>query len=295
MSTPAKGTLEVITKKNYKKIKQEMEDSVLRVWRTSRKIVPKMLLDWRVHFQEIYASTVGQLFIWTPFWRGRAFTDGIMAHEFLHWAIYPIDLWQGLRDLFSARRLLADEIKFVPELSKTDLYGDVEDWSKFPYQIREMQFIQNILGDYLINIHIHDYHPDLFAELWKFLFHDGVFYEQQKALNRDSTFMLYLSAYPELLPKLDQVHLLDPKSEQDRDKIVEVITEVRAGRMSKPFALKELVKIFHPYLEKDAQQGQGQGQGKGQKGDPPKCPACGHDEFEVTEYQDPDTGKWVKV
>lgn len=291
---PVKGNIEVITPDKLEKIRQEFEDSTLRVWRTSKKIVPKMLLDFRVHFQEIYASTVGSIFVWTPFFRGRVFTDGILMHEFLHWAIYPIDLWQGLKDLFSSRRLLAEEIKFIPEIKETDLYGELEDWTKFPYQIREMQFVQNILGDYLINIHIHNYHLDLFEELWKFLFHDGTFYEQQKQLQRDTTFLLYLSVYPELLPKLDPVKLLDPQSEKDRDKIAVIITEVREGRMSKAFALKELVKIFHPYLVKDAK-GQGQGQGQGGKMEPPKCPQCGHDEFEVTEYQDPQTGKWVKV
>jgi len=279
MGKPVKGQLEVITKKTWRRIKQEFEDSMLRVWRTSRMIVPRMQLDLRVHFQEIYASTVAQIYVFTPFWRGRGFTDSILMHEFLHWAIYPIDLWRGLRDTFLARRMLAEELQWVPPIVETELYGEAEDWRTFEYSIKEFSFCSNLLGDYLINLHIHDYHSALWKELWKFLYHDGTFYEEQKQKKRDTTYILYLSVYPEILHGLDQVKLKDSKSEKDRDMVVDLIEEVRKGRMSKVYALKELVKIFHPYLKEDAKdQKQGKGGGQGE----PKCPSCGHNEFEVT-------------
>lgn len=292
MKAPVKGKIEVISKKKYPLVKQAFEDCTLWVWRHSKIIVPKMFLDFRIHFQEIYASTVGTIWVFTPFWRGTEFTQSILMHEFLHWAIYPIDLYQGLRNVFLARRMLAEELQFTPEIKETDLYGELEDWSKFEYRIQEFSFVSNILGDYLINLHIHDYFPYLWKELWKFLYHDGTFYEQQKALKRDTTFMLYLSVYPEILQGLDQVTLIDPQSEKDKDKIVDIMREVRRGRMSKVYALKELTKIFHPYLQKDSKEKKrkgGSGQGE------PKCPQCGHDEFEVTAYEDPKTGKWHDV
>jgi len=293
MSTKGKKP-EVITKKIYPKVKQEFEDSALRVWRTCRKIVPKMQLQFRVHFQEIYASTPGIIITFTPFWRGRIFTDAILTHEFLHWALYPVDLYEGLHDILMTRKMLAEEIGYTPKTLETDLYGKVEDWKDFPYMIKEFAFIQNILGDYLINTYIHDYHPELFGELWYFLYHDGTFYEEQKQRQRDSTFMLYLAVYPELLPELDPVSLIDPKSLQDRDKVAEIIMEVRSGRMSKVYALKELLKIFHDYLVQDAKdQGQGKG-GQGQQQEP-KCPQCGHDEFDVVGYEDPESGQWIDV
>ena len=291
----ADGENTVITKNNYRKVMRDFEESVLRTWKSSTMIVPKMCLEFRVHFQEVYASTTGRIWAFTPFWRGRVFTDGIMMHEFLHWAIYPVDLFSGIGDIFRARRLLAEEVKFEPDIKETSLYGEMEDWSKFKYQVKEFAFIQNVLGDYLINLHIHDNHPELFKELWKFLHKDGTFYEQQKQIKRDTTFLLYLSVYSELEPALDEVPLQDPKSVKDKEKIAQIVREVRKGRMSKVYALKELVKIFHPYLEADAQaQKEGEGEGSGQEGEP-KCPQCGHDEFEVVGYEDPQTGKWVKV
>lgn len=294
MTGPIKGKTEVISPKKYPQIKQAFEDCALWVWKHSKIIVPKMNLDFRVYFQEIYASTVGRIWIFTPFWRGTEFTQSILMHEFLHWAIYPVDLWKGLENIFMARRFLAKDLGYKPQITENDLYGEVEDWKDFEYSIKEFSFVSNILGDYLINLHIHDYFPYLWKELWSFLYHDGTFYEQQKALKRDTTFMLYLSVYPEFLNGLDQVNLLDPKSEIDRDKIADIIKEVRKGRMSNVYALKELVKIFHNYLMQDAKDAQKQGKGAGQGGEP-KCPQCGHDEFEITGYEDPKTGKWVDV
>jgi len=289
--TPVKSKIEVITQAKFSKITQEFEDSMLRVWKNSAIIVPRMLLDFRVHFQEIYASIPGKILVFTPFWRGRTFSDSILLHEFLHWAIYPIDLFKSLHDLFMARRLLADELGYKPKIRQTDLYGKVEEWKDFEYSVREFGFCQNVLGDYLINIHIHDYHPTLFDELWQFLYHDGTFYEEQKQLKRDTSFLLYLSVYPEILTELTPVTLIDPQTEKDRDSIVKIIEEMRRGRMSKAFAIKELVKIFHDYLKKDEKN---KGKGKGQGGEP-KCPQCGHDEFEVVGFEDPETGKWVDV
>lgn len=291
-TTPAKGTKEVITKKNFKKVTQSFEDSILRCWRTSRYIVPKMLLTFKVHFQEIYASTPGVIYAFTPFWRGDTFSDSIMMHEFLHWAIYPVDLFRSIGDIFSARRLLAEELKYTPKLKEADLYGETQDWSDFGYDIKEFAHCANILSDYFINIHIHDYFPPMWSELWTFLYHDGTFYEEQKQLQRDTTFILYLSVYPEVLPELQPIALTDKKTEEDRDKILKIYNEVKAGRMSWPFGIKEIVKIFHDYIQKDKQDGKGKG--KGQQGEP-KCPSCGHDEFEIVEYQDPKTGKWVKA
>lgn len=289
---PSSEIKKVITKQNFKRFKQEFEDAVLRVWKTSKIVVPKMLLDFRVSFQEVYASTIGKILVFTPFWRGRAFTDAILMHEFLHWALFPIDLQRALRLLFSARRMLAKDLKFVPKLKETDLYGTLEDWKNFPYTVREIAFCQNLLGDYLINLFIHNYHPKLFKTLWKFLYHHGTFYEKQKQLKRDTSFLLYLSVYSELIPELEGVGLFDTKTEKDRDKIAEIIKEVKKKKMSKAWALKELVKIFHPYLKQDAKDATGKGEGSNGES---KCPKCGHKEFEVVGYQNPKTKKWVNV
>ena len=282
----------VITRKNFDKIKQIFEDAVWRVWKLTTLIVPKMYLDFRVNFQEIYASTIGRIFAFTPFWRGKAFTDVILMHEFLHWAIYPIDIYRGLKDISRARILLAEEMKFKPSIKKDTILGEREDWSNFSHPIQEFAFVQNLLGDYLINLHIHDNHPILFKDLWKFLYQDGSFYEEQKKIKRDKTFLLYLSAYPELLPQLPEVVFIDPQNETKRDKIVTIIREVRDGKMSKVFAIKELVKIFHDSLKEDQKDSEEKGKGKQQD---PKCPSCGKNDFEIVEYEDPKTGKWTHV
>ena len=290
MASPAKRKVEVITGANKARVKQEFEDSLLRCYRTSRFLIPRMNLDFKVWFQEVYSSVVGEIFCYTPFWRGRTFTDCIMMHESSHWTIYPVDLFRGLRDLFTARSLLAKDAKFTPKVKETDLYGRVEDWTNFPYSVKEIQFIQNVLGDYLVNSYLHDYHPELFKVLWDFLYHEGTFYERQKQLKRDTTFLLYLSVYPKMFPKLQSIQLLDPKTEEDSLRIEETISEVKQGRMSNPFAVKELAKVFHPYLEKDSRDSK-----EGEGGEPPKCPNCGHEEFEVVAYEDPETGKWVEA
>lgn len=281
----------LITRKNLKRIRQEIEDSALRVWRTSNKIVPKMILDFRVHFQEIYASTVGKIFFFTPFFRGRTFTEAVLMHEYSHWSVFPVDLWKSIHYLFLARKKLAEEIHFTPKKKETDLYEEVEDWEGFPYSVQEFSFCMNLLGDYLVNSYIHDFHPILFKELWKFLYKDGSIYEKQKKLERDSSFFLYLSVYPEIFRNLERVKLKDKKAEKDRDKVVEIVTEIRNGRMSKVFGLKELVKIFHPYLLREKK---AQGKGKEESGES-KCPKCGGDTFEVIGYFDERKKKWVKI
>lgn len=291
MTKPFKSKVEIITPDKVKEVRQKFEDSALWVWRNSKVIVPKMQLDFKVHFQEIYASTVGKVWIYTPFWRGEDFAKVILLHEELHSAIWPIDLYRGLRTIFLARRKLAEEVNFKPKVIKEDLFERVEDWSQFEYKIEEFSFVNNILADYFVNLHIHDHFPELWETLWNFLYFDGTFYEQQKALKRDTTFILYLSVYPELLKELSPIKLRDTQTKRDKEKIVKILSEMKDRKVSKAFSLKELVKIFHPYLQKDLED---EMKGSSGSGDP-RCPRCKNDTFEITAYQDPKTGKWCEV
>jgi len=286
MPIPIRGIQIIITPDRVKKIKREFEESMYRTWLSLVPMAPKMDLNFRVNFNEIYASTVGQIIIFTPIWRGKVFSDAILSHEFLHWVIHPKDIYRALKELFITRQLLAQELKYNPKIVKTDLFGKQEDWSSFEYQANELQFVQNMMGDYLINWHIHDYYPNQWNELWSFLFHDGSFYEAQKKLKRDTTFMIYLAAYNYLINGLDQVNLKDPQATQDSVQVAHIIRELREKRMSGSYALKELAKIFHKYIQKD---------GCNCDGGDVKCPKCGYDEFDVIGYEDPQSGKWIDV
>jgi len=288
LPAPVKGTKVIITPDRVPKIKKEYEESLVRCWRNTNPMAPKMLLEFHVAPQEVYASTPGYIFFFTPIFRGRSFTDAVMSHEFYHWSIHPKDIFRGLKELFTARQMLAKELKFVPPIVKQ--YGrEYEDWSKFEYQPKELQFVQNLMGDWLINWHLYETHQELWKELWQFLYFDGTFYEKQKALKRDSTFILYLSVYNILIPGLEKVDLIDPQAEKIRDKAANIIQEFKKGRMSGAFTLKELAKIFHKFIQEDQKNGEGNDQGNY------KCPKCGNEDFDVTGYEDPDTGKWVDV
>ena len=288
---------ELITPDKREKVRKRLEELLVRCWRQSRPIFPKMLLDFRVFPQEVYYSTVGKIFWVTPFWRGDEFTTTILYHEGHHWNIYPVDVFRSLKEIFDARRLLAEEEGYKPKIIKKGLYREEEDWSSFKYSVQEIQFVQNILGDYLINIHIHDTYPLVWKALWSFLKKEGTFYKEGKAMKRDTTFDLYLAVYPELLPDLEEIPLHNPWSIERVPLIAKVIREVRAGNISTTYALKELVKLFHYHIQSDYQHmmQEGKGKGKGKKGKADfKCPKCGHEDWEIVAYTD-EKGNWVKV
>lgn len=279
---------ELITPDKEQMVRGEFQKGLVQAWKTCSPICPKMILDFHIHFMEVYSSRPGYILTLTPFWRGSVFTKGVLSHELYHWSIYPKDMWRGLEDLFRTRELLAKDSKFTPKKVKEGLFEEKEDWTGFKYSIPEIQFIQNILGDYLINLHIAKRHPELWEDLWQFLFKDGTFYEGAKAKQRDTTFMLYLSVYPRFLSTLVPIQLLTPEAERDSEKIFDIMTNVMEGQITYPFATKELTKIFHKYVQADEQEGQG----KEGKGEDAKCPQCGHDEFEVMGWWD-ENGKYV--
>jgi len=141
---------ELITKKNFNKIAKRLEELQVRSWKMSRPIFPKMTLYFKVFPIESYFSTVGQIWWVTPYWRGDAFALSILFHEGHHWNIYPLDIFRAIKDIFEARRLLAEEIGFVPEKIQKSLWRVEEDWSQFAYSTAELQFVENILGDYCL-------------------------------------------------------------------------------------------------------------------------------------------------
>lgn len=278
---------EIITKDKESMVRQEFDKALVQAWKTCSPICPKMLLELHVNPMEVYSSRPGYILTLTPFWRGPVFTKGVLAHEFYHWSIYPKDLWRGLEDLFRTRELLAKELKFTPKKKKAGMFDEQEDWTGFKYSISEIQFIQNILGDYLINLHIADRHPELWEDLWGFLYKDGTFYEGSKAKQRDTTFMLYLSVYPKFL-NTQPIQLMTKETEQDSQKIFDIMTNVIDGQITYPYACKELAKIFHKYIQADEQEGKGKGEGDA------KCPKCGNDEFEVVGHWD-DDGNYIPM
>jgi len=250
-----------------------------------------MRLDFRVFPEEHYFSTTGQIWWVTPFWRGDAFALSILFHEGHHWNIYPVDIFRSLKEIFEARKLLAEEVGFIPEIKQVTTWTKVEDWSKFGHPIEEFQFVENILGDYLINLHIHDNYPTIWNDLWNFLSVEGTFYTKEKALKRDTTFILYIAVYPELVPGLTEIPVLETASREKIPKIAKIVRDCRAGRISTVYAVKELTKLFHDNIMKDFKEGQEGGEGQQGKMD---CPKCGHDEWEITAYQKED-GSWVKI
>jgi len=278
---------ELITPKNFSAIQRKLDELLARCWRLSHPLYPKMSLDFKVYPQESYFSTVGRIWFVTPFWRGEKFTTSILFHEGHHWNIYPVDIFRSLEEIFLARKMLAEEIHFEPEIKQKSLWAKEEDWSKFPYPIEEIQFVENILGDFLINLHIHATYPRVWEDLWHFLCVEGTFYTKEKKLERDTGFELYLSVFPELLPDLLPYPLKDQDSKDKVPQIASIVKACREGRFSTVFTLKELTKLFHTHLQKDIQEGQGSSGGK------MECPKCHHNDWEIIEYQK--GGKWVKV
>jgi len=247
----------LITPSEEKKVKEKLKELLLRSWKASRPFFPKM----RLIFKE-------------------DFTRAILFHEGFHWNIYPVSVWRSLEETFKVRELLAEEEGFQPKKIQKGLYRTEEDWSGFKYTIAEIQFVQNILGDYLINWHIHDYYPTVWDALWNFLY------------KRDTTFQLYLAVYSHLIPGVPSYPLKTKEAQEKIEKIAKIVRACKLEKISTIYATRELVKLFHPHIEADfKQKGKGQGQGKGGT---LKCPACGHDEFEITAYQDKN-GNWVEV
>jgi len=282
---------ELITKKNFNKIAKRLEELHIRSWRMSRPIFPKMTLYFKVFPIESYFSTVGQIWWVTPYWRGDAFALSILFHEGHHWNIYPLDVFRAIKDIFEARRLLAEEIGFVPEKIQKSLWRVEEDWSQFAYSTAELQFVENILGDYLVNTWIHDNYPLVWNDLWRFLSVEGTFYEKEKALKRDTTFLLYLAVYPELIPGLEQIPVKEKVSEEKIPKIAHIVKLCKEGRISTPYAIKELAKLFHDNIQQDLKEAEGEGK----EGDF-KCPKCHSDEgWEIVSYFDEQKGKWLDV
>ncbi|MEM2271919.1 MAG: hypothetical protein QXP56_04545 [Archaeoglobaceae archaeon] len=283
---------ELITKEKYKQVKRRLEELHVSAWRMSTPIFPQMRLDFKVFPTERYFSTVGQVWFVTPVWRGDAFAMSILLHEGHHWNIFPVDAFRALKEVYDARRLLAQEIGFQPKVTRKSLWRIEEDWSGFPYSIEEFSFVQNILGDYLVNLHIHDHYPLVWNDLWKFLYTEGTFYTKDKALERDTTFMLYLAVYPELIPGLKEVKLIEQESKSKVPRIAYLIKECRAGRISTTYTLKELVKLFHSNIQQDLKE---EAQGMAVESDM-RCPQCHSDEgWEIVEYFDEKQRKWIKL
>jgi len=282
---------EIISPLKTQKIQERVEELLLRCWKLSRPIFPRMRLTFKIYPEESYFSTAGQIWWVTPFWRGDAFATAILFHEGHHWNIYPIDLFRALKELFDARRLLADELGFKPEIKRRSLWMNEEDWSKFPYSPDEFSFMENVLGDYLINLHIHDRYPTVWEDLWNFLAVEGTFFAKEKALKRDTTYILYVASYSALIPGLQKIPTLERETDQKIEKIANIVKLCRAGKISTTYAVKELVKIFHDNMRKDFKEGK---EGKMGENGKMECPSCHSDEWEVTGYQK-DDGTWVKV
>lgn len=275
-TTPTKGLtpdmfktlprgVEVITKDKEKQVRREFEDSTVYVWKTTSPIVNRMNQKFKVSIRELYASSVGQIFSETPFYRGKLFTNGVTRHEFLHWGIYPIDIVGSVKDLFEARDLLFFELG----ISKND-----KNWGKkFPYELGELQLYQNMIGDYLIHVHMAKLNSEEWRVLWQFLMVGG---HKQK---RDSTFKIYIAVYPRILPSQSTpMPLGDPKSEKDADLIADLIQKCYKGDVGKPYAIKEIAKILHKYYEEDKKHPEEEGEdGDGD----PNCPKCGANDWEV--------------
>jgi len=270
----------LITPDKEQMVRDEFNKALVQTWKSCYPICPKMILDFHVNFVEVYSSRPGYILTLTPLWRGPTFTRAVLAHEFYHWSFYPVDMFRGLEDLFRSRELLAKDLGFKPKVEKQGLLEEKEDWKGFEYTPQELQFIQNILGDYLVNLHISKQHPELWTDLWSFLYKDGTFYEGKTAKKRDTTFILYLSVYPKFLKNLPKISFMDPDSERNSDKIYDIVCNVIDGKITYPYAIKELAKIFHRYIQEDQKEG---GQQSPEDSEA-KCPQCGHKEFEVVGY-----------
>ena len=279
---------ELITRDIAEKVRRRVEELLVRSWKMSNPIFPKMKIDFRVHPIESYFSTVGQIWFLTPFWRGDKFTHSILLHEGYHWTIFPVDVFRSLEEIYKVRRLLAEEYYFTPKKIKASPWREEEDWTGFEYTIPEIQFVQNILGDYLVNLHIHERHPSLWTYMWNFLTTEGTFYEKAKALKRDTSFELYLAVYPHLVTGLEEYPLKTEDSKEKVPLIASYVRQVRDGRISTVFALKELVKLFHKHFKEDKQ-----AKGRGKENEEIRCPKCGHNDWEIVAYEE--GGKWKEI
>ena len=262
--------VEVITKDKEKAVRREFEDSTVYVWKTMSPIANRMNHTFKVAIREKYYSTVGQIFSETPFWRGKLFTNGVIRHEFGHYCLYPLDVFTSLKDLFECRDLLMKELG----IDKRD-----KEWGKkFPYALAELQLYQNMLGDYLIHIHMASRYEEEWRALWQFLLFGGY---QEK---RDSTFKVYVAVYPRLLPdKSSPIQLQDAQAEKDADDIAVIVQKVIRGEVGKPWAIKEIAKILHKYYEEDKKHGEQNGE-EGETA----CPKCGSKDFEITDVLERD-------
>jgi hypothetical protein len=255
-------TREIILPEKLKEVLGEWEDSLVKTWRTCIPIAPKMLLDFKVAMMEIYASTVGQVLIRTPFWRGKKFTDAITRHEFLHYSIYPLDIFRGISDLTLARKMLKEEIS--PQAFKE-------------YTIQELQFISNVLGDYLIHLQMMEKNKDEWVELWDHLVEGGKF-QAEKIKDRDTAFQLYISAYHWMNEDVPEFKINDKGTKDKAKKVADIVLESRKGIVSKPFAIKELARLFHDHIKEDEKEAE-----KNKKDEEPKCPKCNTNDWEIVE------------
>jgi len=269
MGKKPKTKIDVVdTKDKFKKAKRHWEDSMVNMWKICNPLAPRMLMDYGIGLTELYASTVGKIIIRTPFWRGEDFTNSINLHEFLHWSIYPLDIFRALDDLTKSRELLMIEL-------------NIKEAKNCPYPLEELQFIQNILGDYLIHTHLLYTKPTIWWTLWEFLKMGGKF-EADKVKDRDTAFQLYIGAYHYIDNSIPSWQFREQQAEDDAKKIGSIVIKARTGNITKPYAIKELAKIFHQYFERDEKEGQGEGQGD------PKCPKCGENDWEVLKVYDKD-------
>ncbi|MEM3673063.1 MAG: hypothetical protein QW468_02395 [Candidatus Bathyarchaeia archaeon] len=282
----------LITPDKVAQIRQEIKDSLIKCRRICNPISPRMRLVFHVHPEERYESDVGVLKILTPVWRGKTFTEAVIMHELLRWCIYPKDKHRLEKDILTARRMLAKELSFKPKKTNS-LYDD--DWTGFGYTLNELAFAADMLGRYLVNLHLYYHYNDLWNKIWHYFHPDAAFLSSSRWPPKiDYIRLLYLVTYPKLMPNLQKINLNVAEIESDSRKIATLIEKTRKGEMSKAFALKELTKIIHKYLKRMDEERRNKGNGFDQE-NTPKCPRCGSEEFEIVAYQDEKTGSWITL
>jgi len=272
-----------------KQISYVLKSLSVTVWKMTRPICPKMSFIFSITPYERYYSIVGKIFWETPIYRGRDFSEAILLHEHLHWSIYPVDFFRSVEDIFKARRLLAQEIGFEPVKKRISLWRVEEDWSKFKYPIEEIKFVQNILADYLVNLHIYDNYKYHWEVLYHFLTENKRFISEEKEKQVDSAYDLYVAVYPYLIQDLKHIPLKEKESERKAKQIAKIVLQARKKTITTAFALKELTKLFHRHLKRDAKE-----KGKEGKEKELRCPKCKHKDWEIVAYQD-EKGKWIRL
>jgi len=246
-------TPKVVSKDEYKEYLMKWEDNLVSAWKDSNPLAPKMLLKYLVTIRENYSSTVGEVLIQTPFWRGELFSKAILLHEFLHWSIYPKDIFTALRDVNEAKELLKgykkDKKKEIP--------------------LCIIQFCENILGDYIVNSRIYQIKREYWNILWTYLV-------LAESLEKSKGFSIYVASYQYLLDfsKADIRIILKPELERKAKQIANIVKLVKNAKLSHARAIAEITKIFLPILEEEQK-----------KKIPCKsnCPKCNNDEFEILE------------